>query len=56
MKPTVLDICSGAGGEAIGLEQAGFEHLASIEIDPAACQTLRLNRPRWNVIESDIRA
>ncbi len=55
MKPTVLDICSGAGGEAIGLEQAGFEHLASIEIDPAACQTLRLNRPRWNVIESDIR-
>jgi DNA (cytosine-5)-methyltransferase 1 len=56
MKPTVLDICSGAGGEAIGLEQAGFEHVASIEIDPAACQTLRLNRPCWNVIESDIRA
>jgi DNA (cytosine-5)-methyltransferase 1 len=36
MKPTVLDICSGAGGEAIGLEQAGFEHIASIEIDPPA--------------------
>jgi DNA (cytosine-5)-methyltransferase 1 len=56
MKPTVLDICTGAGGEAIGLEQAGFENIASIEIDPAACQTLRLNRPSWKVIESDIRA
>lgn len=55
MKPTVLDICTGAGGEAIGLEQAGFEHLASIEIDPTACQTLRLNRPGWKVIERDIR-
>lgn len=54
-KLSVLDICTGAGGEAIGLEAAGFMHEAVIEIDSAACQTLRLNRPSWRVIEGDIR-
>ena len=53
---TVLDICTGAGGEALGLEMAGFENAAAVEIDAAACQTLRLNRSSWHVIESDIRA
>ncbi len=53
---TVLDICTGAGGEALGLEMAGFDNAAAIEIDANACQTLRLNRPSWQVIESDIRA
>ena len=52
---TVLDICTGAGGEALGLEMAGFHHAAAVEIDANACQTLRLNRPAWQVIESDIR-
>ncbi|MGI8854455.1 MAG: DNA cytosine methyltransferase [Thermomicrobiales bacterium] len=52
---TVLDICTGAGGEAVGLEAAGFALTAAVEIDPAACATLRLNRPAWNVIEGDIR-
>ncbi len=52
---TVLDICTGAGGEAIGLETAGFKHEAAVEIDAAACQTIRLNRPLWRVIEGDIR-
>lgn len=54
--PTVLDICTGAGGEALGLENAGFSHAAVVEIEPVACQTLRTNRPLWRVIESDIRA
>ena len=53
---TVLDICTGAGGEALGLEMAGFDNAAAIEIDANACQTLRLNRPSWHVIENDIRA
>lgn len=54
--PTVLDICTGAGGEALGLENAGFSHAAVVEIEPVACQTLRTNRPSLRVIESDIRA
>lgn len=45
-----LEICAGAGGQAIGLEKAGFVHLALVEIEPRACETLRLNRPYWNVV------
>ena len=55
MKLNSIEICAGAGGQALGLEQAGFEHLALVEIEPLACQTLKLNRPVWNVIESDVR-
>ena len=40
-----IELCAGAGGQALGLERAGFEHVALIEIDAAACQTLRYNRP-----------
>ncbi len=50
-----LEICSGAGGQALGLELAGFEHRALVEIEPVACQTLRLNRPGWQVCEADLR-
>jgi len=50
-----LEICSGAGGQAAGLETAGFELAAAVEIDPNACRTLRANRPLWRVIEADVR-
>jgi DNA (cytosine-5)-methyltransferase 1 len=45
-----IEICSGAGGQARGIELAGFEHLALIDNDPWACETLRRNRPGWHVI------
>jgi DNA (cytosine-5)-methyltransferase 1 len=51
-----IEICAGAGGQALGLELAGFNHLALVEIEPLACQTLKLNRPHWNVIEMDVKA
>lgn len=50
-----LEICAGAGGQALGLEQAGFEHVALVEIDSHACATLRFNRPSWNVLHQDVR-
>jgi DNA (cytosine-5)-methyltransferase 1 len=51
---TCLEICAGGGGQSLGLEQAGFSHAAALEIDPDACQTLRLNRPEWKVVEEDV--
>lgn len=53
--PTSVEICAGAGGQALGLEQAGFEHLALVEIDQHATNTLLLNRPEWNVLQQDLR-
>jgi DNA (cytosine-5)-methyltransferase 1 len=52
---TSIEICAGAGGQAIGLEQAGFSHVELVEIDSDACKTLRLNRPQWKVIEADLK-
>lgn len=52
---TSLEICAGAGGQALGLEAAGFEPAALVEIDKPCCNTLRFNRPQWNVIEADVR-
>lgn len=54
MKPAVLEICAGAGGQAAGLEAAGFEHVAAVEIDPNACNTLRANRPHWKVVQGAV--
>jgi DNA (cytosine-5)-methyltransferase 1 len=53
-KYSVVELFAGAGGLALGLEQAGFETKALIEIDKWACETLKKNRPNWNVIQSDI--
>jgi DNA (cytosine-5)-methyltransferase 1 len=51
---TCIEICAGGGGQALGLEQAGFEPLALVEIDAPSCATLRANRPEWNVVEGDV--
>lgn len=51
-----IELFAGAGGMALGMEQAGFENVMSIEIDKDACETLRMNRPNWNILEGDINA
>lgn len=50
-----VEICAGAGGQALGLELAGFDHDLVVELDAAACATLRSNRPTWNIQEQDVR-
>ena len=51
---TSLEMCAGAGGQARGLELAGFRHEGVVEIDSNCCETLRLNRPEWTVHEEDL--
>lgn len=54
---TSIEICAGAGGQALGLAEAGFKHVALFEVDKDACSTLRENSD-WNVIppeEANIR-
>jgi DNA (cytosine-5)-methyltransferase 1 len=49
-----LELCAGAGGQALGLERAGFNHVNLVEIEASACATLRANRPEWQVTEGDL--
>lgn len=50
-----IEICAGAGGQSLGLDQAGFAHELAVEIEPEPCETLRVNRPQWKVHEGDVR-
>lgn len=49
-----VDVCAGAGGLSLGLEAAGFEPVLLLDNNPAACGTLRTNRPAWHVLEADL--
>lgn len=51
---TCVEICAGAGGQAIGLDKAGFEHVALVEYESDYCEVLKNNRPDWNVICADV--
>ena len=51
---TCVEICAGAGGQALGLAMAGFVHMALVEYEPDYCQVLKENRPEWNVICADV--
>ncbi|MCC5838993.1 MAG: DNA cytosine methyltransferase [Opitutales bacterium] len=55
MELASLELCAGAGGQAIGLERAGFACAAAVELDHHACATLRANRPHWEILEQDVR-
>src|SRR5438309_2264631 len=50
-KLTVIELCAGAGGQALGFEEAGYKHVALLEVDSDARKTLMFNRPEWNVVE-----
>lgn len=52
---TSLEICAGAGGQALGLAMAGFVHVALVEYEADYCAALRRNRPEWNIICKDVR-
>ena len=52
---TCVEICAGAGGQALGLAMAGFVHVALVEYETDYCNTLNQNRPEWNVICTDVR-
>lgn len=51
---TCVEICAGAGGQALGLALAGFVHVTLVEYEVDYCNTLKENRPEWNVICADI--
>lgn len=50
-----IEICAGAGGQALGLEMAGFKHIALVEYEKKYCETLKKNRPEWNIICDDVK-
>lgn len=52
---TFLGLFSGAGGLDLGFEKAGFVHTQSSDILPCATDTIRKNRPDWDVLTCDIR-
>ncbi len=52
---TSLEICAGAGGQALGLEMAGFSHSLLVEYESDYCACIRANRPGWNVLCEDVR-
>ena len=52
---TCVEVFAGAGGQALGLETAGFGHEVAIDLDMHACKTLKFNRPSWRVLQQDLR-
>lgn len=51
---TCVELCAGAGGQALGLYRAGFDHVALVEIEKEYCEALKSNMPEWNVICEDL--
>ena len=53
-KYSSIEVCAGAGGQALGLEMAGFGHELLIELESWCINTLRHNRPQWNILQADL--
>ena len=53
-KYTVIELFAGAGGTALGFENAGFNHVLLNEVDKEAVSTLKLNKPNWNILHEDV--
>jgi len=53
-RPIGVDLFAGAGGMTLGFEQAGFDVLASVEMDPIHCATHEFNFPFWSVLCKDV--
>ena len=51
---TCVEICAGAGGQALGLDRAGFRHVVLVEYESDYCKILRENKPEWNVVCGDV--
>lgn len=54
-KYSVIELFAGAGGTALGLENAGLNHKLLVEYDKNCVSTLKKNRPNWNVVLDDVR-
>lgn len=55
LRYTSIEICAGAGGQALGLEMAGFNHTLLVEYEKEYCDCIHQNRPTWNVRCMDVR-
>jgi len=53
-RPIAVDLFAGAGGMTLGFEQAGFDVLASVEIDPVHCATHQFNFPMCSILCTDV--
>jgi len=53
-RPIAVDLFAGAGGMTLGFEQAGFDVLASVEIDPVHCATHQFNFPMCSILCEDV--
>lgn len=55
IKVKVVELFAGAGGLALGLEKAGLDTVELVEVDRFCCETLKKNRPGWNIVNKDVR-
>ena len=54
MPPNVLELCCGTGRQILGFEAAGYRYEALVHADRWTCDTVRQNRPNWNVVQADL--